>query len=164
MSEVRAAVPEDVPAILGLIRELADYEREPEAVVATETDLHTALFSTTPLAHCLVVGEPGEVVGMALWFVTFSTWEGKHGIYLEDLYVQPEHRGKGYGKAFLTRLAAECVDRGYRRLEWTVLDWNEPALGFYRSLGAMGMDEWTVHRVAGPALAELAKGDDGTAS
>lgn len=164
MSEIRAAVAADVPAILGLIRELAAYEREPDAVLTTEADLTEALFGADPLVHCLVVGEAGRVVGMALWFVTFSTWEGKHGIYLEDLYVQPEHRGKGYGRAFLARLAQVCLTRGYRRLEWTVLDWNEPALGFYRSLGAVAMDEWTVHRVTGSALAELATGAHGSPS
>jgi GNAT superfamily N-acetyltransferase len=156
---VRPAEPADVPAILALIRDLAEYERAVHEVVATEDLLREALFADAPRAHALVVDDPqGEynLAGFALYFLNFSTWTGRHGIYLEDLYVRPERRGGGYGHALLQRLAALCVDRGYTRLEWSVLDWNEPALGFYRSLGAEAMDEWTVHRVAGDTLAQLA--------
>jgi GNAT superfamily N-acetyltransferase len=162
---VRAARPEDVPEILAMIQELADYERAPHEVVATAGMLHAALFSDAPSVYGLVVGPPIEpgagegrrLAGFALWFRNFSTWTGRHGIYLEDLYVRPEMRSKGYGVALLRALAHTCVERGYTRLEWSVLDWNEPALGFYRSLGAVQMDEWTVHRVAGDALARLAE-------
>jgi GNAT superfamily N-acetyltransferase len=154
---VRGAGPEDVPAILALIRELATYEREPDAVLATEEQLRDALFGPAPAAYAHVVEHEGEVAGFALWFLTFSTWLGRHGIYLEDLYVRPEHRGRGHGRALLGELARLCVERGYGRLEWWVLDWNEPAIGFYRSVGARPMDEWTVHRVSGAALAALAQ-------
>ena len=141
-----------------MIRELAEYEREPNAVVATEALLHDALFCDTPAVFGLMAEEDGKAVGFALWFRNFSTWLGRHGIYLEDLYVRPEHRGKGYGKALLAELARICVDRGYGRLEWWVLDWNEPALAFYRSIDAVPMDDWTVHRVTGEALDALASG------
>ena len=160
---VRTARPDDVPAILDLVRELAAYEREPDAVEATEKSLHTALFGPAPAAYAHVVEHDGAVVGFALWFLNFSTWLGRHGIYLEDLYVRPEHRGRGYGRALLRELARLCVERGYGRLEWWVLDWNEPAIGFYRSLGARPMDEWTVHRVTGDALRALA-GDQASAA
>jgi GNAT superfamily N-acetyltransferase len=153
---IRLAVRADVPALVRLVRELADYERAADEVVLTETGLQAALFADNPAVFCHVVEDDGEIVGMALWFVTFSTWLGAHGIYLEDLYVRPEHRGHGYGKQLLETLARTAVERGYQRLEWAVLDWNEPALGFYRSLGAVGLDEWTVHRVTGPALHALA--------
>jgi GNAT superfamily N-acetyltransferase len=153
---VRPASPADVPTILGFITELAEYEREPDAVKATEASLHAALFATEPhvFAHVVEVGD--EVVGMALWFLNFSTWEGAHGVYLEDLYVSPAMRGQGAGRALLQALAGICVDNGYARLELSVLDWNLPAIGFYRSVGAVGMDDWTVQRVSGPALRELA--------
>ncbi|MEZ5114856.1 MAG: GNAT family N-acetyltransferase [Candidatus Nanopelagicales bacterium] len=171
---IRPARREDVPEILALIRELAEYERAPHEVVATEDQLATALFAGTdegadlesgtpsgrPAAYCLVVehdqADGRRLAGMALWFLNFSTWLGRHGVYLEDLYVRPALRGLGYGQALLARLAQECLDRGYGRLEWWVLDWNDPALGFYRALGAQPMDEWTVHRVTGDALAALA--------
>ena len=155
---IREARPDDVPEILAMIRELAEYEREPNAVVATEELLHNALFCDSPAVFGLMAEENGETVGFALWFRNFSTWLGRHGVYLEDLYVRPEHRGKGYGKALLAELARICVDRGYGRLEWWVLDWNEPALAFYRSIDAVPMDEWTVHRVTGEALDALASG------
>jgi GNAT superfamily N-acetyltransferase len=154
---VRTARPDDVPVILELIRELAAYEREPEAVEATDGLLHAALFGPAPAAHAHVVEHDGQVAGFAVWFLNFSTWLGRPGIYLEDLYVRPEHRGRGYGRALLAELARLCVERGYGRLEWWVLDWNEPAIGFYRSLGARPMDEWTVHRVSGAALGRLAQ-------
>ena len=155
---IREARPDDVPEILAMIRELAEYEREPNAVVATEELLHNALFCDSPAVFGLMAEENGETVGFALWFRNFSTWLGRHGVYLEDLYVRPKHRGKGYGKALLAELARICVDRGYGRLEWWVLDWNEPALAFYRSIDAVPMDEWTVHRVTGEALDALASG------
>jgi GNAT superfamily N-acetyltransferase len=144
---IRPAVPEDVPTVLALIRELATYEREPDAVVATEDGLRTALFGDSPAVYCHVAEEDGEVVGFALWFLNFSTWLGRHGIYLEDLYVRPSHRGRGLGKALLETLTSIAAERGYGRVEWWVLDWNEPAQEFYRSLGARPMDEWTVWRL-----------------
>jgi GNAT superfamily N-acetyltransferase len=154
-AEIRPAVPADAAEILRLIRELADYERSLPEVTATEQDLRTALFAPSPavFAHVAVVGD--EVVGFALWFLNFSTWLGRHGIYLEDLYVTPAMRGRGLGKALLAALAALCVQRGYGRLEWWVLDWNSPAIGFYRSIGAVPMDEWTVHRLTGESLRDL---------
>jgi GNAT superfamily N-acetyltransferase len=153
---IRAARPADVPAIQRLIRELADYERSLAEVTATEHDLHDSLFAAQPAVFAHVAEHEGEVAGFALWFVNYSTWLGRHGIYLEDLYVTPQQRGRGLGKALLAELAAICVQRGYGRLEWWVLDWNAPAIGFYRSIGAVGMDEWTVQRLAGPALHALA--------
>jgi GNAT superfamily N-acetyltransferase len=160
---LRAALPADADDIERLVRELATYEREPEAVVATAADFAAALFGEHPLAHCLIaeVDEPGsaggrQIAGIAVWFVTFSTWRGRHGLWLEDLFVRPEHRGLGLGRALLARLAAIAVDRGYERLEWNVLDWNEPALGFYRRLGAQALDDWTMHRLSGDALREVA--------
>lgn len=159
-SPVRPARPDDVPAILGLILELADYEKARHEVLATEAQLTEALFGAQPVVFADVVEHPDadgrpQVVGFALWFVHFSTWLGKHGIWLEDLYVQPGHRGSGYGRLLLQTLAARCVERGYGRLEWWVLDWNTPAQGFYRRIGAVAQDEWTVWRLDGDALAEL---------
>jgi GNAT superfamily N-acetyltransferase len=154
---VRPAVAADVPVLLELVRALAAYEKEPDAVEATEADLHRALFvDGTAGAH--VAEHDGEVVGFALWFVTFSTWTGRPGLWLEDLFVQPTARGTGLGKALLQALAGVCVERGYGRFEWWVLDWNAPAIGFYRSLGAVPMDEWTTMRVDGAALTALAGG------
>lgn len=156
---LRDAVPQDVPLVLDMIRELAEYEREPDAVEATEELLADALFAPQPALFCLIAEtDAGEPAGFALWFLNFSTWLGRHGIYLEDLYVRPQFRGQGYGKALLAELASICVERGYGRLEWWVLDWNEPAISFYRSLGATPMDEWTVHRVTGDTLRDLAAG------
>ncbi len=153
---IRAAVRSDVPMILELVRELAIYEREPDAVEATEALLAEALFGAAPVASCQVAERDGAVVGFALWYVTFSTWKGRPGLWLEDLYVQPAHRGHGLAKALLAQLAAVCVDRGYPRFEWWVLDWNVDAQGFYRSLGARPEDDWTVWRVDGEALPALA--------
>jgi GNAT superfamily N-acetyltransferase len=163
-SQVRDAGPDDVPHILRLIRELAQYEHELDKVEATQERLHAALFADDVAARhtnalvAEVTDRDGtsRVVGMAVWYVTFSTWTGLNGIWLEDLFVEPEQRGNGLGRGLLARLAQICVDRGYRRLEWWVLDWNEPAIGFYRSLGAVAQDEWTVFRVDGAALADLA--------
>jgi GNAT superfamily N-acetyltransferase len=149
---IRTARADDVPIIVSLIRELADYEREPHAVEASESDIRTALFGPSPAAFCHVAEQAGEVVGFALWFLNFSTWKGRHGIYLEDLFVRPEARGTGLGKALLTTLIEIARERGYGRVEWSVLDWNTPAIDFYRSLGARPMDEWTVWRLEGPSL------------
>ncbi|MGZ4618950.1 MAG: N-acetyltransferase family protein [Frankiaceae bacterium] len=153
---IRSARPDDVPSLVSLVHELVVYEQAADEVRIVAADLDAALFATTPKVHCLVADADGEVVGMAVWFVTFSTWLGHHGIYLEDLYVRPAHRGQGHGRALLAELAAVCLQRGYVRLELSVLDWNEPAIGFYRRLGAVAMDEWTVHRLTGVPLAALA--------
>lgn len=184
---IRAATPADVPVVLDMIRELAAYERAADQVRVTEEQLRDGLFGPNPAIFALVAEEPpgGEPqsgdgeggygpggdgpcgagegaapvpVGFALWFRNFSTWTGTHGVYLEDLYVRPEARGGGHGKALLAELARICVERGYERFEWWVLDWNEPSLGFYRSLGAEPMDEWTVQRLSGEPLRRLAAG------
>jgi GNAT superfamily N-acetyltransferase len=156
---VRPAAPADVPVLLELVHELAAYEREPDAVEATEPMLAEALFGRSPVASCSVaLDADGAVVGFALWYVTFSTWKGLPGLWLEDLFVRPGARGSGLGKALLQELARTCVDRGYARFEWWVLDWNAPAIGFYRSLGAVPQDEWTTFRVDGDALRALAAG------
>lgn len=144
---IRPATPADVPAIVSLIRDLATYERSPESVEATEPLLRDALFGAAPALFCHVAEADGEVAGFALWFLNFSTWRGRHGIYLEDLYVRPEHRGSGLGKALLVTLLDLARERGYGRVEWVVLDWNTPAHDFYRALGARPMDDWTVWRV-----------------
>jgi GNAT superfamily N-acetyltransferase len=154
---IRPATIHDVPVIHTMIRELAEYERALPEAVATEEQLREALFGEQPavFAH-IAEDEGGEPVGFALWFRNFSTWRGTHGIYLEDLYVRPHARGGGHGRALLRELARTCAERGYHRLEWSVLDWNEPSIGFYKSLGAVPMDEWTVFRLTGEPLAELA--------
>jgi GNAT superfamily N-acetyltransferase len=144
-----------VDAVVGLVYELAEYERAPDECHLTADQLRGALFGDSPALFGHVAEVDGEVVGCALWFLNFSTWHGTHGIYLEDLYVRPGARGGGLGKALLTALAEECVARGYARLEWWVLNWNEPAIGFYRSLDAIPMDEWTVYRLTGAALNRL---------
>jgi GNAT superfamily N-acetyltransferase len=153
---IRPASRTDVARIHELIKELAAYERSADQVSATREDLDAALFGPSPalFGHVAVAGD--EIVGFALWFVNYSTWVGKHGIYLEDLYVTPAVRGRGAGRALLAELASICVRRGYGRVEWWVLDWNEPAIGFYESLGAVAMSDWTVHRLAGKPLADLA--------
>ena len=153
---IRPARASDIPAIHQLIRDLAEYERSLGEVTATEHDLAAALLADQPALFAHVADDGGRVVGFALWFLNYSTWGGRHGIYLEDLYVVPESRGHGHGKALLAELARICVERGYGRLEWWVLDWNAPARRFYESLGAVAMDEWTVHRLTGPALHTLA--------
>jgi GNAT superfamily N-acetyltransferase len=155
---IRPAVAADVPVLLQLVQALAEYEREPDAVEATEPMLHAALFGADAVASCHVAVLDGEVVGFALWYVTFSTWKGLPGLWLEDLFVRPEARGSGLGTQLLQALAAVCVERGYPRFEWWVLDWNEPARGFYRSLGAVAQEEWTTFRVDGAALQSLADG------
>lgn len=154
---IRPARLEDVPRISELIGELAEYERAADQAVATADDLRAALFASQPALFGHVALCDDQIVGFALWFINYSTWVGKHGIYLEDLYVTPEMRGRGAGKALLAELASICVQRGYRRLDWWVLDWNEPAIGFYRSIGAEAMSEWTVYRLSGQPLADLAR-------
>ena len=150
---IRDATADDVPVIVSLVRELAVYEREPDAVVATEEDFRRALFGPDPKVFCLVAADPaGEVVGFALWFYNFSTWLGVPGVYLEDLFVRPAARGAGHGRALLTELARIAVANGCGRLEWSVLDWNDSAQGFYRAFGARPMDEWTVWRLDGSEL------------
>lgn len=156
---VRHAAEADVPRILDLIRELAAYERSAHQVRTTPDQLRLALFGAEPTAYALVAESSAEVVGFALWFRNFSTWEGVPGIYLEDLYVVPEQRGSGLGTALLSSLAEIAVVRGYARFEWAVLDWNSPSIGFYRSLGAVPMDEWTVYRLEGDALRAVAGPD-----
>jgi GNAT superfamily N-acetyltransferase len=155
---IRSATPADIAVIRQLIVDLAVYEREPDAVKASEADLHQALFGDRPLAEAVLAEVDGAAVGVALFFTNFSTWAGRGGLYLEDLFVKPEARGQGVGKALLVHLAGIAVARGYARFEWSVLDWNEPAIGFYKALGAKAQDEWTVMRVEGAALAALAKG------
>jgi GNAT superfamily N-acetyltransferase len=156
-NHIRRATESDVPAMVGLVHELAEYERAPEQCLLTAEQLHTALFGDSPALFAHVAELDGEVVGCALWFKNFSTWDGVHGLYLEDLYVSPKARGTGLGKALLAALAQECVRQGYTRLQWWVLNWNTPAIGFYQSLGAVPMDGWTVYRINGPALGQLAK-------
>ncbi len=151
---VRTAAPADVPVLLDLVRALATYEKEPDAVEASEADLHRGLFGDrTCSAHVAEV--EGTVVGFALWYPTFSTWTGRPGLWLEDLFVLPSARGLGLGRALLQELAAVCLERGWSRFEWWVLDWNAPAIGFYRALGAVPQDEWTTFRVSGAALDRL---------
>jgi len=156
MTQIRPATPTDVPLILRLVRELAEFEREPDAVEATEPMLAAALFGERPAAEAVIAEIEGAPVGFALFFQNFSTWTGRPGIYLEDLYVTPAARGSGTGTALLRHLAGIALDRGCGRFEWSVLDWNEPAIQFYRAMGAVGMDEWRVQRVAGDALVALA--------
>ncbi|GAA1495908.1 GNAT family N-acetyltransferase [Paeniglutamicibacter kerguelensis] len=158
MPNLRPAQPADVPAILQLIHELAVFEREPDAVKNTEDELAAHLFDANPQVYAHVVEVDGEVLAFALWYLTYSTWEGTHGIHLEDLYVRESARGGGHGTALLRELAAIAVQRGYKRVEWSVLDWNAPAIGFYDSLGAGSMDGWTVRRLEGAALADLGAG------
>ncbi|MCS6863459.1 MAG: GNAT family N-acetyltransferase [Gemmataceae bacterium] len=154
---IRAATPADVPAIAALIRQLAEYERLTHTVVFTETDLHQHLFGERPYAEVLVAEEVGAIVGFALFFHNYSTFRGKPGIYLEDLFVIPAARGRGYGKALLRAIAQLAVERGCARVEWSVLNWNAPAIAFYQSLGAEPLTEWTVYRLTDTALDRLAR-------
>ena len=153
---IRNAVKEDAPQILQLIKDLAEYEKAPLEAKATLEQIDESLFSDDPHAFCHVVEIDGTVVGISIWFLNYSTWLGKPGIYLEDLYIDPAYRGKGFGLALLKELAKICIERDYERLQWWVLDWNEPSIEFYKSLGAEPMDEWTVYRVSGDALKKLA--------
>ena len=153
---IRRARPGDEALVLGFIKKLADYEMLSERVVASEEDVRQSLFSAHPRIFADIVEWNGEPAGFAVWFYNFSTFQGRHGIYLEDLFVEPEFRGKGLGKALLGHLAQTCVAEGLTRLQWWVLDWNDPSIAFYKSLGAVPMDEWTVFRVSGEALERLA--------
>lgn len=155
---IRRATPTDIPTIAELIRALADYERLAHEVVLDEALLRDHLFGPRPYAEVILAERAGAVVGFALFFHNYSTFLGRPGIYLEDLFVRPEHRGAGHGKALLAHLARLAVERGCGRLEWSVLDWNEPSIAFYKSLGAAAMDEWTVYRLTGDALSALASG------
>lgn len=157
--KLRPATPADLDTIIALIRGLADYEREPDAVQLDPEELRENLFGPRPYAEVILAGDDeGMVTGFALFFHHFSTWLGKPGIWLEDLFVWPAERGKGYGKALLVEVARITAERGCGRFEWSVLDWNEPAIQFYRALGATPMDEWTTYRVTGEALSRLARG------
>lgn len=153
---IRRATPADAPTILALIRELAAYEREPDAVVATEADLIRDGFGPSPSFHVLLAELRGETIGFALWFFTFSTWRGRRCLYLEDLFVRPEHRGRGAGLALMRALARVAIDEGCARFCWQVLDWNEPAIAFYEKLGAKVQREWLSVRLEGEPLAALA--------
>lgn len=155
---IRPAEPADAGRIMGFVRELADYERLSHAVEASEADIVRDLFGERPRVFCDVAEAGGEPIGFALWFYNYSTFKGRHGIYLEDLFVRPAARGAGAGRALLRRLARRCVDEGLGRLEWAVLDWNAPAIGFYDALGSQAMSEWIVRRLTGEALARLAAG------
>ena len=183
MISVREATPEDVAQMHQMINELAEYEKAPEEVIATELDLIKALFgrdfsspefdqhdsiSTSgsantphgqPAVYAFVIEDPNDsdqLAGMAIWFLNYSTWDGTHGVYLEDLYVRPQFRGQGMGKALMKRLAQVCIDNDYSRFQWWVLNWNQPAIEVYRAMGAKAMDEWTVYRVSGQELKDLA--------
>jgi GNAT superfamily N-acetyltransferase len=155
---IRRARSDEVGLVLALVRELADYEKLLHEVVATEARIAQALFGKDPRLFCDIAEWNGEPAGFAAWFVNFSTFAGRHGIYLEDLFVRPHLRGKGIGKALLVHLAKECVANDWSQLQWAVLDWNAPSIAFYKSLGAVMMDEWTLARLTGSALASLAKG------
>jgi GNAT superfamily N-acetyltransferase len=157
--EIRSAHVEDVPIILELIRDLATYERAPNEVTATEEQLVDVLFGQRPAAEVLLAFEEKSPVGFAVFFQNFSTWLGRPGLYLEDLFVRPEKRGRGYGRALLVDLAKIALDRGCGRMEWAVLDWNEPAIQFYRTLGAKPMEEWTVFRLTRDGIAKLAQSE-----
>ncbi|AKT41145.1 GNAT family N-acetyltransferase [Chondromyces crocatus] len=161
---LRVAVADDVPVILAFIRELAAYEKLLHECVADEAGLRATLFGVKPAAEVLLAVLEGEPVGLALYFTSYSTFLARPGLYLEDLFVRPAARKRGVGAALMTALARLAVARGYGRFEWSVLDWNEPALRFYRSLGAQGMDGWTVQRVTGEALVRLASGTSRDAS
>ena len=155
---IRRARPDEAGLVLSLVRELAEYEKLLHEVEATESDIAAALFGDNPKLFCDIAEWNGEVAGFAVWFSNFSTFSGRAGIYLEDLFVRPAQRGKGIGKALLSNLAKQCVANGWSRLQWSVLDWNTPSIEFYKSLGAILMDEWTVCRVGGEALTALAQG------
>ena len=154
---VRPATPADVPELVAMIHELAEYERARHEVEATDEHLHRTLFAERPAVFAHVAEVDGAVAGMAIWFLSYSTWLGAHNLYLEDLFVRPEHRGTGTGRLLLQTLAGVCRERGYQRLEWWVLDWN-PARGFYAAIGAEALTEWIPYRVSGQALDDLAVG------
>jgi GNAT superfamily N-acetyltransferase len=153
--KIRPAQSDEAAIILQLIKDLAEYEKAPDEVITTEKEIIETIFADNPKVFCDFVEVDGDIAGMAIWFLNYSTWQGKHGIYLEDLYVKPEFRGRGYGKSLLQHLASICNERGYGRFQWWVLDWNSPAIEFYRSIGAEAMSEWTVYRVSGEPLRRL---------
>ncbi len=152
---VRRVESNDVDAVVGLVHEFADYERERELCLLTANQLRAALFGSAPALFGHIVEGGGIVVGYAVWFLSFSTWKGEHGIWVEDMYVRPEHRGHGLGRAILAEIAGICVERGYGRLDWSVLDWNAPAIGLYRSIDAVKIDNRSRFRLAGQALARF---------
>ncbi|HYS39789.1 MAG TPA: GNAT family N-acetyltransferase [Pseudonocardiaceae bacterium] len=156
-NRIRRVVPSDVDRVVALTHELADCEKAPDECHLTVEQLHTALFGYQPALFGHVAEVDGEVVGFAVWFLSFSTWRGVHGLYLEDLFVRPEHRGSGLGRALLAALARECVEHGYARFEWSVLNWSTPTIEFYRSVGAVPMDEWTRFLLTDDALRALAQ-------
>ncbi|RZZ82570.1 GNAT family N-acetyltransferase [Pseudoxanthomonas winnipegensis] len=155
---IRSATREDIPLILELIRALAEYEREPHAVQATEADLERTLFDEGATAYCVLCEQDGVALGFAVYFFNYSTWKGRNGLYLEDLFVRPQARGQGAGLALLRHLARLAVEKDCGRFEWSVLDWNQPAIDFYRAVGARPMDEWTIYRLDGQALTDFAQG------
>ena len=156
--EIRSARREDADEIVALIYELALYEKAPEEAKATREDILATFFSDQPKVFCEIVEVDGAIAGLAIWFLNYSTWQGKHGIYLEDLFIRPHYRGAGHGKALLQHLAAICEERGFGRFQWWVLDWNQPSIDFYKAKGAVAMDEWTTYRVTGDALRKLGGG------
>jgi GNAT superfamily N-acetyltransferase len=156
-SLIRPAAPSDIGTILRFVRELAEYEREPDAVVASEASLHESLFGPGAVARAVIAEDAGTPLGFAVYFFNFSTWLGRPGLYLEDLYVTPDARGRGIGKQLLSHLAQIAVGQGCGRMEWAVLDWNEPAIQFYRAAGAVPMEEWTVYRLTGDTLTQFAE-------
>jgi GNAT superfamily N-acetyltransferase len=162
MLTLRPAVPTDAAVIVSYVRELADFEREPEKAIVTEADIHRYAFSEQPLVKVTMAEWNGQAAGFALWFLNFSTWEGKPGIYLEDLFVRPAFRGRGIGKALLKDLAALAVQEGWTRFVWQVLDWNTPAIEFYEAHGARIMRSWLTCRVEGEAIERLARAADQT--
>jgi GNAT superfamily N-acetyltransferase len=154
--KIRTATKSDLPVILQFIHDLAKYEKAPDEVKLSLDDLNDSLFGPNPQVFCLISEQGNETTGFAVWHLNYSTWVGKHGIYLEDLYVDPKFRGQGHGKALLQKLAQICIEKGYKRLQWWVLDWNESAIDFYKSIGAEPMAEWTVFRLSGSSLRKLA--------
>jgi len=156
---IRAAKPADAALVFALVRELAAYEKLSDEVDATEQQIAAALFAPQPRLFCDIAEWNGEPAGLALWFLNFSSFRGRHGLYLEDLFVRPEFRGKGLGKALMTALARRCIDNNWARFEWTVLDWNTPSIRFYESIGATVMNEWKICRMSGDALARFASGE-----
>jgi GNAT superfamily N-acetyltransferase len=156
INNIRRAKPEDTADITAMIHGLAEFERAPDQCTVTETQISTALFGNDPTVHGHVAEVDGEVAAMALWFLSFSTWDGVAGIYLEDLFVRPRFRRRGVARALLSALAAECVQKGYTRLSWAVLNWNSDAIALYDDVGAAPQDEWTTYRLSGPPLAGLA--------
>lgn len=153
---LRAAAPADAALIFALVRELAEYEKLAGEVAATEQQIAAALFGSEPRLFCEIAEWSGEPAGFAVWFLNFSTFRGRHGIYLEDLFVRPPFRKRGIGKALMARLAKRCVEEGYARFEWAVLNWNAPSIAFYKSIGAQVMDEWKICRLSGEALQAFA--------